>query len=239
MKKTIKTTDTKITDFVSNLYKGLILIPSFQREFVWEQDDIIHLWESIYRFIPVGSILCWETGTRLNIHRRPGGATHHDEACKAKRYLYILDGQQRATSLLMAVHRENIMAKGRGSFDHRLFYDGYNMKFFFAAEYLRRKRELGKDFLVSMHDLFNTGSGLIDSLTKRDDCTGHIKKGLVQLKYVFNNYQLPVTTLHGYSTGDVSEIFERINQQGKRLKSIDIMIARTFQNYAYPVEEDL
>lgn len=237
--KTIKTIDTGIIEFVNNLSAGNILIPSFQRVFVWGQDDILRLWESIYRFFPIGSILCWETNTRLNIHRRPGGAIHYDEACKAKRYLYILDGQQRATSMLMSMHRENIMVKERANFDHRLFYDGYNMNFFFAGEYMRRKRETGKDFLVSLHDLFSEGTGIIESLTEKEICTGQIKAGLLQVKDVFTNYRLPVTTLHGYSTSDVSKIFERINQQGKRLKSMDIMIARTFQNYEYPVEEDL
>ncbi|NLD38362.1 MAG: DUF262 domain-containing protein [Desulfatiglans sp.] len=239
MTKTIKTIDTGIIDFVNKLSEGLILIPSFQREFVWGQDDIISLWESIYRFYPIGNILCWETGTRLNIHRRPGGAIHYDEATKSKRYVYILDGQQRATSMLMSMHKENIMVKERANFDHRLFYDGYNMKFFFAGEYMRRKRETGKDFLLSLHDIFIEGTAIMEGLTEKDNCTGQIKKGLLQLKNVFINYCLPVTTLYGYSTSDVSRIFERINQQGKRLKSMDIMIARTFQNYEYPVEEDL
>ncbi len=104
---------------------------------------------------------------------------------------------------------------------------------------MRRKRETGKDFLVPLHDIFIEGIKIIDCLLERDDCTGEIKKGLLQLKNLFDNYCLPVTTLYGYSTSDVSKIFERINQQGKRLKSMDIMIARTFQNYEYPVEEDL
>jgi uncharacterized protein with ParB-like and HNH nuclease domain len=239
MTKRIKTIDTGIIDFVNRLFAGHILIPSFQREFVWGQDDIISLWESIYRFYPIGNILCWETGTRLNIHRRPGGAIHYDEPCKAKRYVYILDGQQRATSILMSIHKENIMAEERASFDHRLFFDGYNMKFFFAGEYMRRKRETGRDFLVSLHDLFIGGTAIIEGLTEKENCTGQIKRALLQLKDLVDNYCLPVTTLYGYSTSDVSRIFERINQQGKRLKSIDIMIARTFQNYEYPVEEDL
>jgi uncharacterized protein with ParB-like and HNH nuclease domain len=237
--KTIKTIDTGIIDFMNNLSAGHILIPSFQREFVWGQDDIICLWESIFRLYPIGNILCWETGTRLNIHRRPGGAIHYDEACKTKRYLYILDGQQRATSMLMSMHSENIMVKARGNFDHRLFYDGYNMEFFFAGEYMRRKKETGSDFLVSLHEIFNTGPGLIDTLTEKGNCTGQTGAALLQLKNVFMNYRIPVTTLYGYSTSEVTEIYERINQQGKKLKSIDIMIARTFQNYTYPVEEDL
>jgi len=37
--------------------KGSIRIPNFQREFVWEQSQIINLLDSIYRHYPIGSFL--------------------------------------------------------------------------------------------------------------------------------------------------------------------------------------
>jgi putative glutamine amidotransferase len=43
----------------------------------------------------------------------------------------------------------------------------------------------------------------------------------------------------GFDIPAVREIFERINQEGRRLNSMDLMIARTFRNYDYMVEDHL
>ncbi|MFO7783301.1 MAG: hypothetical protein ACQET7_04605 [Thermodesulfobacteriota bacterium] len=56
---------------------------------------------------------------------------------------------------------------------------------------------------------------------------------------VFKDYNLSFIHLTGFDIPAVREIFERINQEGKDLNSMDLMIARTFKNYAYLVEEDL
>jgi uncharacterized protein with ParB-like and HNH nuclease domain len=47
----------KITEVIERLRKDEFLIPTFQRDFVWQPDNIRKLWDSIYRFYPVGSLL--------------------------------------------------------------------------------------------------------------------------------------------------------------------------------------
>jgi uncharacterized protein with ParB-like and HNH nuclease domain len=41
-------------------------IPTFQREIVWEKEHVKKLWDSIYRFYPLGSILLWKTDVKRN-----------------------------------------------------------------------------------------------------------------------------------------------------------------------------
>ena len=57
MNRDIGTEDLKIEHFVEKLKNDKFLIPTFQRDFVWEPENIVKLWDSIYRFYPVGSIL--------------------------------------------------------------------------------------------------------------------------------------------------------------------------------------
>ena len=239
MNRKINTRETGLFEFVEGLKTGKYLIPSFQREFVWEPCDIIRLWESIYNFYPVGTILCWETDIKLNIHRKPGGviADEADDANKTE-YNYILDGQQRATSLLLSVSGFTIRAACRREFDHSLFFDSKNSLFFFASEYKKRKREVSPQFLISLPDLFHNGLISLQHTLDCSECTGRIKKNLLQLRFVLSNYNIPVTSISGFDIPAVSRIFELINREGKALKSMDIMIARSFRNYEYLVEED-
>ena len=92
----IKSETMKINVFVEvKLSKDKMLIPTFQRDFKWEPENIRKLWDSIYKFYPIGSILYWVTDTYLHTHRKIGGFQFpHDEdaARKFKDWEYILDG---------------------------------------------------------------------------------------------------------------------------------------------------
>ena len=68
----------KINTFVEDrLAKDDLLIPTFQRDFVWEPDNICKLWDSIFQFYPIGSILYWVTDNYLHTHRKLGGFLKH------------------------------------------------------------------------------------------------------------------------------------------------------------------
>ncbi|MGD9162962.1 MAG: DUF262 domain-containing protein [Desulfobacteraceae bacterium] len=242
MKRYISTHEKGIDEFIGMLEENRYLIPSFQRDFIWEKNDILKLWDSIYNFYPVGSILCWDTDIKLNIHRRPGGnylESNDASSVKPEKKIYILDGQQRATSILVAVSGGNGIIRDRKDIDYALYFDAANGIFFFADEYKKRKREIDPDFLVSLKDIHHTGSAAFKSAIKKSLKNPGVENNIKQLQNVFKNYKLPLVYVKGFDIPDVSRIFERINQEGKDLKSLDIMIARTFRNYQYPVEEDL
>ncbi len=46
-------------DLVREIETGLVKIPAFQRDFVWELKDVVDLLDSIYRGYPIGSFLSW------------------------------------------------------------------------------------------------------------------------------------------------------------------------------------
>jgi uncharacterized protein with ParB-like and HNH nuclease domain len=69
----IKPDSYSIVTYLENLRRGDYQIPTFQREVVWDRDRVKRLWDSIYRFYPLGSILVWLTDTRLHGDRQIGG----------------------------------------------------------------------------------------------------------------------------------------------------------------------
>ncbi|MBE9103897.1 DUF262 domain-containing protein, partial [Nostoc cf. edaphicum LEGE 07299] len=103
----IKSDDQSIALYLENLLSNKYQIPTFQRDVVWEKENVKKLWDSIYKFYPLGSILIWKTHTKLQSHREIGGIKFTDNFY-SNEYQYILDGQQRTTSLLTSIHGNKI-----------------------------------------------------------------------------------------------------------------------------------
>src|SRR5215207_8204482 len=90
--------DLSIRNIVEAVSSGQIRIPAFQRGFVWEPDRVAYLMDSIYKAYPFGSVLFWRTKEQLRVERDLGPfklpAPKEDYPVH-----YVLDGQQRITSI--------------------------------------------------------------------------------------------------------------------------------------------
>lgn len=85
----------KIIDKISS---GEIRIPSFQRGFVWEPDAVAFFMDSLYKGYPIGAILLWRTREKL-VNERNLGRFILPDPVKDYPIDYVLDGQQRLTSI--------------------------------------------------------------------------------------------------------------------------------------------
>ena len=84
---------------------GQLRVPQFQRSFRWERRDVLNLVDSVLRGYPIGSLLLWkrEAGAaRLRI------GTLDIEAGQMPDALWVVDGQQRITSLVNVVDPEGV-----------------------------------------------------------------------------------------------------------------------------------
>jgi len=66
----IRPTDKGITTYLDELENLDYQIPAFQRDVVWEKENVKKLWDSIYKFYPLGSILVWKKDIKLQNHRK-------------------------------------------------------------------------------------------------------------------------------------------------------------------------
>jgi len=236
----ICTHNVNLLEFLQRLNAGDYLIPSFQRLFVWSPEDICSLWDSIYQHYPIGSILCWETDIRLHVSRKIGGFyfpespnTRHDEP-----QTYILDGQQRATSLLVSFNGGTGKAREQYSFDYTLYFDLTKAEFFFEKDYYKHRWNADAALLPRIHEIPDLSTDYVEALSKTPGFSEQIQKNFEQIRHAFSGYAIPLIMLEGYDIAGVCAIFERINQTGMKLKNMDILIARGFKNYATVVEED-
>jgi hypothetical protein len=51
----------RIDELARRILAGDILLPKFQRDFVWERQQVIALLDSVARGYPIGSILLWQS----------------------------------------------------------------------------------------------------------------------------------------------------------------------------------
>jgi len=85
----------KISELMDGIRKLDLVLPEFQREFVWSRDQAKQLLMSLIRGYPTGSVLFWKTDTPPDIKN---SAVPRDRIGTTS---VILDGQQRLTTLYL------------------------------------------------------------------------------------------------------------------------------------------
>ncbi len=246
----IKPDSFGITTYLENLRRGQYQIPTFQREVVWDRDRVKRLWDSIYKFFPLGSILVWRTEAQLQKHREIGGCPLA-AAPAGNEFHYLLDGQQRTTALLTSIYGGTI--KGEHSRDPHVYVDltvekpddvedeSWRDRFLFWDEiddkdgtllrYAGRMKRYRAGLIVKLHDIAHSYQDLEERLESGGQ--SYKEPPRVQLrifKQVLDNYKLSFIELRGIEVSEVCQIFERINQAGQPLSMFDIVVAKTFRS---------
>ena len=62
-----------VSTLISDIEKGMIKIPQFQRDFVWDLTKSADLMDSIVKGYPIGTFIFWKTKERLRSIRNIGG----------------------------------------------------------------------------------------------------------------------------------------------------------------------
>lgn len=107
-------TALKINEVIREIDKGQYLLPSIQREFVWKEEQIENLFDSLMQGYPIGSFLFWKVesenkeqyefyGFLKNFHERKNKHNEKVNIRGENDITAILDGQQRLTSLYIGL----------------------------------------------------------------------------------------------------------------------------------------
>ncbi len=210
----LKVDDDALATLITDIAKGEIRVPRFQREFVWERSRILKLLDSMYNEFPIGTIFLWNAPSEYNYLLRDLKELGLPELQSHRGYRFILDGQQRLTSLFVVInglqfegedYRKIVVDLGDHVSDGNLFVfrNPDNRRWVSVSDLLK-------------FDPFSTFNNLPSDARK---------KRFEQVRSALNSYPFSVVTVSEMEINDAIEIFERINQQGRRLSRYDLISA--------------
>ncbi len=102
----VRSNDTDLSQLLYMVGCGKIQLPDFQRSWVWDNEKICKLIESIASGYPMGAAMFLETGgSQVRFTYRKFTGVTESNLCSPD-YL-VLDGQQRLTTLFQVFHSQN------------------------------------------------------------------------------------------------------------------------------------
>lgn len=200
-------------NLLTDIERGEIKIPQFQRKFVWSVPQTARLMDSLIKGYPIGAFIFWQTKERLRVVRSLGGIEFPTPPA-GEFVSYVLDGQQRLTSIYACMKGAKI-----GDDDYsKIFVD------------LEASAESGEDIVVldetpSCMKMTELTGGDFKVLNKYDEkYPGKVREYQNNL----NNYPFSVIQYKDTDISVATEIFTRINVGGKSLTTFEIMVAKTY-----------
>ncbi|MBN3851570.1 DUF262 domain-containing protein [Paraburkholderia sp. Ac-20342] len=213
-----------IRQLLQRISDGEVRVPAFQRDFVWEPDRVQFLMDSIYKGYPIGTVLFWRTKEQLLHDRDVGPFTLPDP--KAQYPIdYVLDGQQRLTSIFSTFQTElkkNPESKVKWVdiyFDLQAKPDAQDSQFVALED-----AEV-QDYHVPLRHLFDVSEWAAYTRKISDSDT---LKVLDRLQALFKEAQIPVETVETEEHSKIAIIFERINRGGVPLDTYQLLSAWTW-----------
>lgn len=206
-----------ITTLVDQIDSETILLPQFQRKFVWTRPQIEAFMRSLYLGYPVGSMLSWETSPDPAVIRgrvAPGSGTK----------LLLLDGQQRITTIYSVI-RGHVPAffDGDSALLEGLHFDLLSENFSFRPSAAARR-----GIWINVTNTFREGPGQhLGRLQTTGQSTEELFNRLIRLTQITNrDIHNEVITNVPYAHEAVVDIFNQVNSAGTPLSADDLALAR-------------
>ena len=233
--------DIRIIDLVRRFDSGEIRLPLMQREYVWKPVKVVKLLDSLYKRWPIGCFYVWHTR-----HDRPAKERRDGRQVSVRSldnfYGFLLDGQQRLTSLSRA-----IAGPAEGHTSTRAFFDVENKQFFLGhmRKTIQKRVESEDPALVPLSELILPEGAdevrhqeNIDAMVERLMDRRRTGRGggrgaeyRVRLRHVaiMLHVQALCEEFRDEHEENAIELFARLNKGGTSLSAGDVEAARLSQ----------
>lgn len=211
-----------IRNILDQITTGRIRVPEFQRGFVWDPERVAYLMDSIYKGYPFGSILLWRTKEKL-LHERKLGPFTLPENDPDLPIDYILDGQQRLTSIF-GVFQTDLAPDGDDSWTH-VYFDLMSTQDAQDSQVVcLGSNEYDRSRYFPLKVLFDTVQYRLSTQNLDDTMAEKIDK----IQETFKEANIPVQMMNTDNKTSVAIVFERVNQRGVELDTLQLLSAWTW-----------
>jgi len=215
----------KYSDLINEIQKGIIKIPKFQRDFVWTIDKTAKLLDSILKGYPIGTFILWQTDERINDIKNVGNLDIPDTPDGVK-VQYVLDGQQRITSLFAAYLGAHIQKVGEKKItDYGDIVVNLDVDINVNDEQVITEEPIS-DKHISLCDVLNFSYSKAKELSARFN-EAELEK-IDAYSTAFKTYEFSTVVLRKEDIDSAIEVFTRINTGGQTLTLFEIMSAKTY-----------
>jgi len=206
----------KLSAILDQVDAGTVLLPEFQRGYVWNRDQVRGLMRSLYKGYPVGALLVWETDVA-------GQAVRGAVAAGGTRSL-LLDGQQRVTTLYGVVRgTPPAFFEGDPQAFHNLRFNVETEAFEFYGPVKMKDDPLWVDVTA----LFTGGPSAVASGLNGHPGFFDFVDRLHRLRNVLDrDVHIESITGADKTVDVVVDIFNRVNSGGTKLSRGDLALAR-------------
>lgn len=212
-----------IRSLLQRISLGEIRIPAFQREFVWDPNRVQFLMDSIYKGYPIGTLLLWRTKEKLEFDRKLGAYTI-PEPKEQYPIDYVLDGQQRLTSIFGVFQTELAPEPDVQSKWMDIYFDLQSKESVQDSQFIALATNPDPARYIPLKVLFDVAEyGKL--LRGLDEPTAQI---IFKLHSVFTEAQIPVETVETDVDAKIAIIFERVNRGGVPLDTYQLLAAWTW-----------
>ncbi|HOV20258.1 MAG TPA: DUF262 domain-containing protein [Ottowia sp.] len=208
-----------IKNLVEDYRAGRIVIPEFQREYVWRKSKAPLLIDSIYQNFPISSLLLWRSDAEVHARRATPRANRSGSTS------WLIDGQQRVITLSKTIDGEDGIDGGFNP-------DTEEFKLSNAAT---RKNP---DW-IRVADIWSDEA--FRRLRRQFDGSRQAERFEARLERVrrIRDYEVPIVEMVDHDFDDAVKAFERINTLGVRLKKEDIESARVAARHQRLIADEI
>ena len=243
---------------VKDASESKLLLPQFQRKWVWKRADVLRLFDSLRKGYPIGGILLLKPSNEINLAPRrftyaEGLGREYDSTGSRDPFdAYVLDGQQRITAglalyqglgsfhyflnlqaLWERVEQENINLDDQDSLR------GFSTRLDETDGYLDRRRwSPNSDSLIDSHHLLWT-KHLTDEVDFSNTRHRYVSSNPERQKFmerfiapyfkIEHSPLVPVTILDSdMSVEAITRVFHTLNVSGEQLSPFEIVVAILF-----------
>lgn len=215
----IKSEREYLREIYTKINSGKYAIPVFQRDYVWKKEQVLDLFDSIFKGYPIGTIILWKP-TDDFVKKSKDILTDEKKDTPVPEY-YVLDGRQRLTTFYGCV-LDNSNKKD-------YFKLGYNLESE-AFEYSKGNK---KEVLL-LSDIYDTFSllGKLRELTDIPDCEKaklYIERAK-RMNSILQSYTIGEIMMDNCTLDEASIVFSRINSKGTEISKVFMLQAISYKN---------
>ena len=220
-----KEVNYNLQTLINNIDIGIIGLPDIQRPFVWKDNKVRDLFDSMYKGYPVGYLLFWANG--FDDTARTIGT----DSKQKHPSLLIVDGQQRLTSLYAVVKGVEVIRENFTREKIVIAFHPIEEKFVVADAAIKRSSE----YVHNISDLWSDDTNVYDFIdhfitnlrSNRDITAVEDRKIKDSLGKLSNLQSYPFSALElspEINEEQVADVFVRINSEGKSLNNADFIL---------------